>query len=370
METLKTRATEVKPIIKRALQVNRPIFIWGAPGIGKSELVEQIVNSGEIGNATMIDMRLALLEPTDLRGYPFRNPENNLMEWSPPSDLPSMEFASEFDTVVLFLDELNSAPPSVQAAAYQLVLNRKVGQYVLPDNVRIVAAGNRETDRGVTFRMPAPLANRFRHINMDVNFDDWQQWAVNNNVHPDVVGYLTYSKGDLFDFDAKSSSQAFATPRSWTFVSEMLGADGFDTASNFEQKAEIAGAIGEGMAIKFVEHRKVAQHLPNPDQVLDGKVKKLDNKVSSEISAKYSLVVGLAYELNERYEQNNGVFSDELKKGLNNIVKFSFDNFEPEMVVFLFRTIMKDYQIKFNVRTDLTEELRETFSKRYIKYIV
>ena len=349
METLKTRATEVKPIIKRALQVNRPIFIWGAPGIGKSELVEQIVNSGEIGNATMIDMRLALLEPTDLRGYPFRNPESNLMEWSPPSDLPSMEFASEFDTVVLFLDELNSAPPSVQAAAYQLVLNRKVGQYVLPDNVRIVAAGNRETDRGVTFRMPAPLAN---------------------NVRPDVVGYLTYSKGDLFDFDAKSSSQAFATPRSWTFVSEMLGADGFDTASNFEQKAEIAGAIGEGMAIKFVEHRKVAQHLPNPDQVLDGKVKKLDNKVSSEISAKYSLVVGLAYELNERYEQNDGVFSNELKKGLNNIVKFSFDNFEPEMVVFLFRTIMKDYQIKFNVRTDLTEELRETFSKRYIKYIV
>ena len=354
METLKTRATEVKPIIKRALQVNRPIFIWGAPGIGKSELVEQIVNSGEIGNATMIDMRLALLEPTDLRGYPFRNPESNLMEWSPPSDLPSMEFASEFDTVVLFLDELNSAPPSVQAAAYQLVLNRKVGQYVLPDNVRIVAAGNRETDRGVTFRMP----QQFLH------------YQVKHIVHPDVVGYLTYSKGDLFDFDAKSSSQAFATPRSWTFVSEMLGADGFDTASNFEQKAEIAGAIGEGMAIKFVEHRKVAQHLPNPDQVLDGKVKKLDNKVSSEISAKYSLVVGLAYELNERYEQNDGVFSNELKKGLNNIVKFSFDNFEPEMVVFLFRTIMKDYQIKFNVRTDLTEELRETFSKRYIKYIV
>jgi hypothetical protein len=368
METLKVRSTQVKPILLRSFKVNRPIFVWGPPGIGKSELVESIVNSGDLGNATMIDMRLALLEPTDLRGYPFRNPETNTMEWSPPADLPSEEFASQYDNVVLFLDELNSAPPSVQAAAYQLVLNRRVGQYRLPENVRIVAAGNRETDRGVTFRMPAPLANRFRHINMDVNFDDWQQWAVNNNVHPDVVGYLTYSKGDLFDFDPKSSSQAFATPRSWTFVSEMLGASGFDTAESFEQKAEIAGAIGEGMSIKFVEHRKVAKHLPNPSDILDGKAKKLDNKVSSELSAKYSLVVGIAYELNEKY-LDKGLDKD-FVKSLNNVIRFSFDNFEPEMVVFLFRTIMKDYNIKFNVRTDLDKELRDTFSKKYIKYIV
>ena len=128
METLKVRSTQVKPILLRSFKVNRPIFVWGAPGIGKSELVESIVNSGDLGNATMIDMRLALLEPTDLRGYPFRNPETNQMEWSPPADLPSEEFASQYDTVVLFLDELNSAPPSVQAAAYQLVRNRRVGQ--------------------------------------------------------------------------------------------------------------------------------------------------------------------------------------------------------------------------------------------------
>ena len=275
METLKVRASSVKPIILRAMHVNRPIFIWGAPGIGKSELVDGIVNSGDLGNAVTIDLRLALLEPTDLRGYPFRNPETNTMEWSPPSDLPSEEFASNYDTVVLFLDELNSAPPSVQAAAYQLVLNRRIGQYILPSNVRIVAAGNRETDRGVTYRMPAPLANRFRHINMDINFDDWQQWAVNNAVHPDVVGYLTYSKGDLFDFDAKSSSQSFATPRSWTFVSEMLDAPGFDSADNFEQKAEIAGAIGEGMAIKFVEHRKVANISPIPKRSLRAMLRNL-----------------------------------------------------------------------------------------------
>ena len=367
METLNVRAKNVKPIILRALKVNRPIFIWGAPGIGKSELVQGIVDEGELGNALMIDMRLALLEPTDLRGSPFRNPETNTMEWSPPSDLPSQDLADSYDNVVLFLDELNSAPPSVQAAAYQLVLNRRIGQYNLPDNVKIIAAGNRETDRGVTYRMPAPLANRFRHVNMEVNFEDWSQWAMNNNVHPDVVGYLSFSKGDLFDFDPKSSSQSFATPRSWTFVSEMIGADGFESADAFEQKAEIAGAIGEGMAIKFVEHRKIASKLPNPEQIIDASVKKLDNKLSKEISAKYSLVVGIAYELNELFK-NTGI-DDKFRKALNNVVRFSYDNFEPEMVVFLLKTIMKDYQIKFNVRTDLDKELHKIFSERYTKYI-
>ena len=367
METLTAKPTTVEPIVLRAMQVNRPIFLWGAPGIGKSELVQGIVDSDKLGNALMIDMRLALMEPTDLRGYPFRNPETNTMEWAPPADLPTQELADKYDTIVLFLDELNSAPPSVQAAAYQLVLNGRIGQYVLPKNVRIVAAGNRETDRGVTFRMPAPLANRFRHINMEVNFEDWRKWAMNNDVHPDVIGYLSFSKGDLFDFDPKTSSQSFATPRSWNFVSEMLRAIGFDSADAFQQKVEIAGAIGEGMAIKFIEHRKIASRLPNPSDIVDGKVKKLDDKLSTEISAKYSLVVGITYELNEMFKENG--IDDDFRTALNHAVRFSYDNFEPEMVVFMFKTIMKDYQIRFNVRTDLDKDLHKIFSDRYTKYI-
>ena len=367
METLQVRPSDTRSIVKRAMLAKRPIFIWGPPGIGKSDLVQQIVDSGDLGNAYMIDMRLALMEPTDLRGYPFRNPETNQMEWAPAADLPTQELADQFDTIVLFLDELNSAPPSVQAAAYQLVLNGKIGQYVLPNNVKIVAAGNRETDRGVTFRMPAPLANRFRHINMDVNFEDWQQWAVNNDVHPDVVGYLSFAKQDLFQFDAKTSSQSFPTPRSWVFTSDMLNVDGFEQASPREQKAEVAGAIGEGMAIKFLEHRKIASKLPNPQDVIDGKVDTLDSKVAKEISAKYSLTVSLAYELNDIYQKDgvDGAF----KPAINNVVKFAFDNFEPEMVVFFLRTIMKDYKIMFNLRTTLDKTLQKTFQERYVKYI-
>lgn len=369
METLQTRPAQVQPIVVRAMQAKRPIFLWGAPGIGKSELVENITYNILPGKNLMIDMRLALMEPTDLRGYPFRNPDNNQMEWAPPADLPTAETAAEYDTIVLFLDELNSAPPSVQAAAYQLVLNGKIGQYVLPSNVRIVAAGNRDTDRGVTYRMPAPLSNRFRHINMEVNFEDWQQWAVNNNVHPDVVGYLSYAKADLFDFDPKSNSQAFASPRSWTFISEILNVPEFDEASAKEQLAELAGAVGEGMAIKFAEHRKVAGHLPNPEDVLDGKVKKLDSEVANEISAKYSLVVSCAYEMNEVYQEVKEVNKDVGEK-LNNLIRFAFNNFEPEMVIFALKTLMKDYQIVFNFRKVLDKDVQTTFNDKYLKYIV
>ena len=142
----------------------RPVFVWGGPGIGKSDLVDQITVSME---GYMIDLRLALMEPTDLRGMPYYNKEANNMSWAAPVDLPTEEFAAQYPVVVLFLDELNSAPPSVQAAAYQLILNRRIGTYKLPDNVVVVAAGNRETDKGVTYKMPKPLANRFVHLKLD-----------------------------------------------------------------------------------------------------------------------------------------------------------------------------------------------------------
>ena len=358
METLQARASTVQPIVERAMQAKRPIFLWGAPGIGKSELVEGIVDNLP-GNNLMIDMRLALMEPTDLRGYPFRNPETNQMEWAPPADLPSMEQAEMYDMIVLFLDELNSAPPSVQAAAYQLVLNGRIGQYEMPSNVRIVAAGNRDTDRGVTYRMPSPLANRFRHINMDVNFEDWSIWATNNKVHPEVVGYLTYSKADLFDFDPKTSSQSFATPRSWNFVSEILATAGFDTAPDYEQKVEIAGAIGEGMAIKFCEHRKIASKLPNPEDVLNGQVKKLDIK---EKSAQYSFAIGLCYELAELADGDSGLFD----KGVDYFFDFIMANFEPELVIFSAKTVLSDHDIDIKPRK---LQGKKEFKDRYWKYL-
>ena len=365
---IEVRPSAVARIAKRAIQARRPLFIWGPPGIGKSDIVQSISDSGELGNSTVIDLRLALMEPTDIRGYPFRNPETNTMEWSPPVDLPTQEYADQFDTVLLFLDELNSAPPSVQSAAYQLILNRRVGQYTLPDNVVVLAAGNRESDRGVTYRMPAPLANRFRHINMNVNFDDWQEWAINNNIHPDVLGYLTYQKADLFDFDPKTASQAFATPRSWAFVSEILNVDGFHDADESEQRYELAGAIGEGVAGKFAEHRRLSGLLPTPEEIRTGKVTELKEGAENEISAKYSLVVGLCYEFNNMFKEN-GV-DEEFRDQLNNALRFAFKNLQAEMVVLMLKTILGTYKIRVNIRQDLDKDNFEVFRNRYTKYIV
>ena len=144
--------------------------MWGAPGIGKSDIVKQIADSQD---REVIDIRLPLWEPTDIKGIPYYNSQENNMVWASPAELPT----DPKSNAIVFLDELNSAAPAVQAAAYQLILNRRVGQYHLPEGVSIVAAGNRDSDKGVTFRMPAPLANRFVHLEMRVDFEYWSMGA-------------------------------------------------------------------------------------------------------------------------------------------------------------------------------------------------
>ena len=138
----------------------------------------------------VVDIRHPLWEPTDIKGIPYYNSKENNMVWASPAELPT----EPKSTARVFLDELNSAAPAVQAAAYQLILNRQVGAYKLPEGVSIVAAGNRETDRGVTFRMPAPLSNRFVHLEMKADFEDWFEWATINSIHSEVVGYISFSK--------------------------------------------------------------------------------------------------------------------------------------------------------------------------------
>jgi len=341
-----------KASIKHAIRKKRPIFLWGPPGIGKSDIVHQI---GEALNAHVIDVRLSLWEPTDIKGIPYFDSNANKMVWAPPSELPDAEMASQHENIVLFLDEMNSAAPAVQAAAYQLILNRKVGTYELPDNVFIVAAGNREADKGVTYRMPAPLANRFVHLEMAVSFDDWFQWAVENRIHKDVIGYLQFSKKDLYDFDPKSPSRSFATPRSWTFVSELVE-DDLDENTTTDL---VSGAVGEGLAVKFMAHRRVASTMPNPTDVLAGKVDKMDIK---EISAMYSLTVSLCYELKESADKSEKDFDNKV----NNFLRFAMDNFDTELVVMGIKLALTQYALPID--PDAVECFDE-FHERYGKYI-
>ena len=341
-----------KKSIVRAFSKKRPIFLWGPPGIGKSEVIEQITN--DLGDSKLIDIRLSLWDPTDIKGMPYYSANDNTMKWAPPAELPTEEEAKKHKHIVVFLDEMNSAAPAVQAAAYQLILNRRVGQYTLPDNVLLVAAGNRDADKGVTYRMPAPLANRFVHLELRVDFDDWFQWAVHNDIHKDVVGYLTFAKKDLYDFDPRSPSRAFATPRSWAFASELIEDGDDETTTDL-----LSGTVGEGLAVKFMAHRKVASSMPNPTEILAGKVKELKTK---EISAMYSLTVSLCYELKEASDKGDKKFDDKV----NNFLRFAMDNFETELVVMGIRLAITQYQLPID-----PDEVAcfDEFHERFGKYI-
>ncbi len=192
-----------------------PVMVWGPPGVGKSQMVGQIADKHTV---PVIDIRLSQMEPSDLRGIPFRN--GDFVEWSIPAILPDAQ--RHGPSGILFLDEITSAPPSVSAAAYQLILDRRLGEYRVPDDWAIFAAGNRQGDRGVTYTMPAPLANRFSHFELDTNLDDWVAWAYKAGIDERLIAFIRFRPELLFDFDPAHNPVAFPSPRSWEFAHRAL----------------------------------------------------------------------------------------------------------------------------------------------------
>ncbi len=253
------KASELITTLESMIAVKLPAFVWGPPGIGKSSIVKDIADRNGL---EFIDLRLSLLDPTDLKGIPFFDSISKKGVWASPSFLPHDKDSSG----ILFLDEINSAPPAVQASAYQLVLDRKVGEYELPKGWSIIAAGNRENDRGVVYRMPPPLGNRFVHLEMDVDIDEWKKWAYSSGIEDILIAYLSYSPESLFRFDPNNLQKAFATPRSWSFVDKIL-------KSPLPKELYIDGiksAVGEEEAVNLVSFMQVAQNLPNIDEILLG----------------------------------------------------------------------------------------------------
>jgi hypothetical protein len=215
------------------------------------------------------------MDPTDLKGIPFYEKESHTALWAPPSFLPREGRG------ILFLDELNSAAPAVQASAYQLILDRKVGEYTLPDGWAIVAAGNREGDRGVVYRLPSPLANRFVHIEMEVSVEDWREWAMKRYIDPRIVAYIGFKNDALFTFDPTLNERSFATPRSWEAVHNLLQS----TLPQTLHLESIAGAVGKNNAVDFLGFCKVMNLLPDIDAILRGEAV----EYPSDISALYAL---------------------------------------------------------------------------------
>lgn len=223
--------------------------------MGKSQVVALVARKQGL---SLVDVRAVLLDPVDLRGLPHID-NNRRACWCPP------EFLPVDGKGILFLDELNAAPPLVQAACYQLVLDRRLGEYRLPDGWSIVAAGNRETDRAVTHRMPSALANRFVHLDFDVDANEWLTWAQGNDIAPEVTAFIRFRPTLLHAFDHQKDDKAFPTPRSWEFVSRIMNQK-HQAVPDLEL---IAGVVGEGAAAEFCGFLRIYHNLPDPETLLE-----------------------------------------------------------------------------------------------------
>ena len=257
-----------------------PVMLWGPPGVGKSQIVAQV---GQRHNVPVIDIRLSQMEPSDLRGIPFR--EGNLVEWAIPAMLP--EAQRHGAQGVLFLDEITSAVPSVSAAAYQLILDRRLGDYSVPEGWAIFAAGNRQGDRGVTYTMPAPLANRFSHFEVDLNLDDWVAWAYQNKMDERIIGFLRFRPELLFKFDPAHNPVAFPTPRSWEFAHRALQKFS-DSPHLLLNTLQACVGSAAGIELKaFVDH---LHQMPDLDAILRGETVKTPKEVDLQYAIASALV--------------------------------------------------------------------------------
>ena len=257
------------------LDADIPAFLWGAPGVGKSDAVRAVAKSRD---ANLIDFRAVLRDPVDLRGLP--SIQDGVARWLAPSDLPNAE--RDGNNGILFMDELNAAAPSVQAACFGLVLDRKIGEYTLPDGWKIIAAGNRQSDKAAAQRMPSALANRFAHIDVEPDIEAFSKWAYANDINPMVIAFLRFKSSLLHDM---SNDRAFPTPRAWAQVSKVADAP-----------AElllplVSGLVGDGAGSEFTGFLRVAKDLPSLDYVLANPEK---CEIPKDTSARYAISIGLA----------------------------------------------------------------------------
>ncbi|MCX5977317.1 MAG: MoxR family ATPase [Coprothermobacterota bacterium] len=255
---------ETKRLLKHKMLSSHPtsLMIWGPPGVGKSQAVKEVAE--ELG-WNLIDLRLLLLNPVDLRGIPVPNRELGVAEWFPASFLPNTDRHGAKG--ILFIDEINAAPSSLQASSYQLVLDRRCGEYVLPDGWRIIAAGNNATDKSIVSRMPSALANRMTHLEVDCDLTDWKSWALTHDVDPMVVSFLNYRQELLFKMpDGIDQIKGFPSPRTWEFVSNDIKDYHGDIEAAYPF---IVGNIGSGPATEFLAYSRVYGKLPDIERILD-----------------------------------------------------------------------------------------------------
>ncbi len=254
------RPSELAEVLALLVQARQPCIVWGPPGAAKSQISNQVATAL---NRIYVDIRAMLLDPVDLRGIPWRDVDGRT-RWAPPVFLPATDDTRKF---MLNLEELASCVPMVQASLYQLCLERKLGEYTLPEGASIIACSNREQDGAIVHRMPTALANRFVHLEIRVHHEDWCHWAAGNGIAPEVLFFIQMRPDLLHDFNPQSSEKAFASPRSWEFVSNIV-----NQRANLDPSIERAlfrGTVGEAAAVDFTAFLKIWRELPHPRAVID-----------------------------------------------------------------------------------------------------
>ena len=417
------KPSELLLAMRLAHNAKRSVMVWGAPGIGKSDLarqfanyrfplatnvrddisvenehdfVEAVQNELQLQNNTkprarkvakidtnypvlnqetnLVDLRLAQVEPTDLRGIPvpvkfYVNEfgafvtdaevsklladgkdisgftQKNQVVWAPPAllDLPRNWEG------VIFLDEANQAIPVVQAAAYQLFLDRRIGELVLPDNAFVLAAGNRDGDGGVTFKLALPLRDRMTHIELRPDVEEWKNnYAIRSQVHPMVVGYISTNARDFntLSTDDKNICGG-SSPRSWVTVSDYLYVAESENLNKEERRvlwSLIEGTIGDDISGRFKTFYENVAKLPATMDILTGKIKNLDAyKNEIDISKGFTICLNLAYKVISTYEEfkEGTVKEDVINEYYNNMLQFLHESFneDPELIMMTMKTI-------------------------------
>ena len=329
------KLSDAQKIVRNAIKSNIPVMLWGPPGIGKSSIIHQI--SEEL-TRTVVDLRLAQLEPTDLRGVPMPNRETGRAEWYLPAFWPERALKDTTRTVVdaegkettvpvkagdclvgpgiIFLDEIEKAPVSVKNASLQLVLDRMVGSYKLPNDWAIVCAGNREEDGAFSQPLGSALANRMIHLEIEPDVEVWASWARDKEVEEDIIGFLHFKMDLLYK---QTEEYAFPTPRSWVIVSNLIKS----AKTHKDQKELLAAAVGRGAAQEYVTWANVYKNV-NPEEVFEGKMPDFSGQ---EQSFKYAVALSVAFHLRKR---KNGI-----KKSEEHVANF-LGMLSPELrVVFL-----------------------------------
>lgn len=294
-EVISLRPSDAIELLTAVLPTKQPVLMLGPPGVGKSSIGRQVAKS--LGDDHQFwDLRTTLLDDVDLRGLPAV--KDGKTTWCIPDFLP------EKGPGVLALEELPQSKQSVQNALFQLILDRRLGDYVLPDDVYIFATGNRVEDRAGAGRTNTALNNRFLHMDLEVSVEDWQDWAVKNNIAPEIRAFIRYRPAMLFEFDPATNPRAFASPRSWEFVNRIMNV----APPHLLQKA-VAGCVSSGPAAEFAAFVALYQQMPDLDQCLK-------NPTTTPIPKEPAILFSLIGALVEKCKQQRSLTGNFAKLGM------------------------------------------------------